>query len=768
MHMYQAMVPPETAIPAVGENGAEAGASVPVYMSDALTITLEDDDIAAVVAEGYETEDGESRWPFGVVSEGRTGDLSSTFAETDEMMTHPAIAERLAGKLTSGTTRVSLKSLEQALRLAEMESARFKVVTGFLCADRISGVSLWLRWAEGLNLVLDVARNGLLVESIPVGVRKGKRTHYLQITSTKATKCSVLAPLLEGRLREGGSNSSPLHEIVAIVGDGVSYTRGGRRHVAHHNNNNGGDNRLENLTHIFEDKHNHLHSITDRSLRPYLERAAKSGDYLANLPHDFAREIANDHKRLQGVRDDYFPEGTELIDLSQSFDDVRMVASSAFLEIVPEIDPKTRNPKKDENGRTIYQQNVVTRTVTSDGNSVTSGEDLPPGLSPARPFSLDVGIGEVRWSSAGMDAFARGEQPIPDLAEQLLALVDRYVSFAKPAHLYVVVAYIAMTYVFTLARRVPFLAVHSIAPDSGKTTLLEVMNRLVFNSVSAAQTSRAAIVRMADAARCTLILDEQEKLASDSANDGIIEVLNSRHIKGALYRIVGRDQPIQSFDLFGPTITANLKGLTPTLLSRSIVIEMQPMPTGDPRSRNKVGVNFEKWQWLRDQLYLWAGRHWKDVKVAYEHDPSLTAGSNRQADLWRLMFAVAKHLGGDEMLNILREEVATTMRPQTLDDETVAIIVGLQRAIEDCGPDATEIPVQHVCNLAVEHLEGAPPVPGRKGNHAMNKRIKAFCLSLELEVRLSSRFNKANAIRLSDPKSTLQMLRERFPALLAA
>ncbi|MNU02092.1 hypothetical protein D3C72_2456970 [compost metagenome] len=81
------------------------------------------------------------------------------------------------------------------------------------------------------------------------------------------------------------------------------------------------------------------------------------------------------------------------------------------------------------------------------------------------------------------------------------------------------------------------------------------------------------------------------------------------------------------------------------------------------------------------------------------------------------------------------------------------------------GVGETEIPLQHVCNLAVEHLEGGLPGPGKRGNGAFNKRIKGFCEKQGLEVRLSSRYNKSNAIQVPDPEAALLQLLERFPSV---
>ena len=743
--------------PSAGGGRADECAPIPVYESDALTISLVDDSTATVLAEGYED------WSFGVVTEGRPGDLSATFATPEALTTHPTIAKRLEGKLAQRASHVSLKSLAKALSIAGLESDRFRIYPGFLCADEPSGISLWLRWSESLDLALLIARNGWPLGMIPVGVRRGKRTHYLQVTTTKVLAIPELAELCAGKIRDTGSNSISLHELVAVIGDGVSYRSFESSHREHHRDGNGGDNRLANLLHIFCDNHNALHAVMDTDRKSFLAEASKVGD-LALLPEDLARSIEEDHERLKGPRDEYAPEAVRLLDLSQSFDGDRMVVSCAFLESRPELNPKTGEPKKNAHGREVVGHVVAIRTVTSDGLSFKDDDEIPTELTPARPLVLPAPSGEFRWSNAGLDAFAAGEEPVPDLADRLASVVGQHVAFAKPVHAQIVVAYIAMTYLFTLARRAPFLALHSIAPDSGKTTLMEVLNRLAFNAVLSSKTKRASIVRLADASRCTLLLDEQENLARGSEDD-LIEVLNSRHNSDAVYLLVDKEQKVQQFRLFGPTVIANLSGLTRTLRSRSIVIEMRPMPAGDPRSLNKVGVRYVRWQWLRDQLLLWAGRNWMDVRNAFFHDPSLAVGSNRHADLWRLLLAVAKYLGGEEMFDALREEAESTIMPQGLDDETEAIVVALTRAIEDQGEEATEVPLQHVCNLAVEHLEGAPPAPGRRGNHAMNKRIKAFCKALDLDVRLSSRFNKANAVQLPDPGGALRMLRERFPSV---
>jgi hypothetical protein len=88
----------------------------------------------------------------------------------------------------------------------------------------------------------------------------------------------------------------------------------------------------------------------------------------------------------------------------------------------------------------------------------------------------------------------------------------------------------AHTYVYECGRATPYLHPHSPEPGSGQTTLLDALELTAWNAVQADSLSEAALFRMIDKRRPTLLFDEVDavfgKKNSDST-EGIRQVLNS-------------------------------------------------------------------------------------------------------------------------------------------------------------------------------------------------------------------------------------------------
>lgn len=375
--------------------------------------------------------------------------------------------------------------------------------------------------------------------------------------------------------------------------------------------------------------------------------------------------------------------------------------------------------------------------------------------------------GEPRFSGKGIEAFVRGDAPPSDLAIRVTRAIDRRVAFQKPVHLLMVVAYVALSYVFPLARRCPFLAPLSELPGSGKTSVHETVERLAFNAHRMSVSSLAVTVRLASQARCTLLLDEAEKLASHEQGGDLIEVLNARADAGAVFRNLGHNGQPRSFELFGPAVISNLGGLSPTLRSRSLVIEMQPIPNAG--TRHQGHLEDEDWVALRDGLLLWAGQNWRAIKESYDRDPAMNVGGNRHADLWRLPLAVAKHFGGTEMFEALYQEALETAASPGTDDLQDAMAIAIANTIAEQKAvahrtgskfGAFEVALQNLYDRAAAALEE----DRRKA--LSSKQVAKFARSFKLETPRSSKFNGATAVAFATPQTTVALLHARFPHLV--
>ena len=462
----------------------------------------------------------------------------------------------------------------------------------------------------------------------------------------------------------------------------------------------------------------------------------------------------------------YNPVSNSIKDLSLTFDGDEMIVSTTFPFALPAVDDKGE-PKVDAFGLKRYVTRWARYTATSAGELFGPGDELPERLVPYKPFALEGLIaGQTRFSSEGLSAFGNSEPPPDDLADQLKAAIGRRVAFQRPVHLPMVLVYVVLTYLFPLVRRVPFLAIVSRVPASGKTTLLELLEGLVFNGHRMGASSLAVIVRLASLARCTLLMDEQEKLALPEQAGDLIEVLNSRADAGSNYRNLGPEGQPRSFELFGPTVISNLGGLPPTIRSRSLVIEMAP--STDAASLRPQAAD-ENLQAIRDGLLRWTRDNWQAVSDSLG-DEAMNVGTNRHADLWRLPLAVAWHLGGQEMYEALYEEAAATATTAGKDEIQDAMAVAIANTIaEQVGVarrtgnkfGAFDVALKYLVGKAHEALEED------QHHHVHSKRMKAFAEAMGLRVDRSGKHKGSNAVFVAHPAATIARIGTLFPHLQA-
>src|SRR5262249_61656597 len=140
-------------------------------------------------------------------------------------------------------------------------------------------------------------------------------------------------------------------------------------------------------------------------------------------------------------------------------------------------------------------------------------------------------------------------------------------------HEYVATALWAVhSHVFDKFMVTPRLVLTSPVRDCGKTTLLDVLSRLVARPEKTDNITAAAIYDTIDRERCTLLIDEADNLEV-SAKGALRAVLNSGYRKGgSVRRGTGRQR--RKYQTFAPIALAAIGVLTLPLISRSIVVHM--------------------------------------------------------------------------------------------------------------------------------------------------------------------------------------------------
>jgi putative DNA primase/helicase len=200
------------------------------------------------------------------------------------------------------------------------------------------------------------------------------------------------------------------------------------------------------------------------------------------------------------------------------------------------------------------------------------------------------------------------------------------------------------THAFAAAEKTPYILITAPTPEAGKSRIVDVARHLVAAPFPCVDPSPASLYRAIDIYHPTLLVDEADTLRDSKA---LQAVLNSGYeIGGFVPRSLGRDG-IERLGTFCPKMFAGIAGQRPPLrnatLSRCVVIPMRrrtPEETIEPFRHREVGYLDE----MSIELGLWAADAVPRLRFAPEVPDALT---DRQADSWEPLLAIAELLGGN-------------------------------------------------------------------------------------------------------------------------
>ena len=193
----------------------------------------------------------------------------------------------------------------------------------------------------------------------------------------------------------------------------------------------------------------------------------------------------------------------------------------------------------------------------------------------------------------------------------------------------------------------PILYVTSAEKDSGKSTLVGVLNFLARRSLQSVDISGPALFRSIAKWEPCLIVDEADDALGD--NPDLRSVVNSGWTRGqGVIRCHPDTHEPELFSTFAPKIVA-MKGrkLPDTTLSRSIVITMKPRRADDSNEHTADfnHIDNETFARLRAQLMRWAD---DNAAALGKSTPEIPPGfHNRRRANWVPLLAIGEFGGGD-------------------------------------------------------------------------------------------------------------------------
>jgi 5S rRNA maturation endonuclease (ribonuclease M5) len=203
-----------------------------------------------------------------------------------------------------------------------------------------------------------------------------------------------------------------------------------------------------------------------------------------------------------------------------------------------------------------------------------------------------------------------------------------------------VALWITFSWLHEQATHSPILFVTSAEKDSGKSTLLGVVNFLARRALQSVDITGAALFRSIAKWQPTLIVDE----ADDALDDNVDLRSNSGWTRGqGVIRCHPDTHEPELFSTFAPKVVG-MKGhnLPDTTLSRSIAITMKPRRADDPKEHTDdfSHCDTETFARLRSQLLRWAT---DNAELLAKAEPEIPSDfRNRRRANWVPLLAIGE------------------------------------------------------------------------------------------------------------------------------
>ena len=329
---------------------------------------------------------------------------------------------------------------------------------------------------------------------------------------------------------------------------------------------------------------------------------------------------------------------------------------------------------------------------------------------------------------------------------ELTSTLQRFVVLPKFAP-EAISLWIVLTYVIDCVRVAPILAICSPDKRCGKSTLLALLDRLVARALVSSNISPAALFRVVEKHRPTLLIDEADSFLRE--NEELRGVLNSGHTRDTAFvvRCVGDDSEPRRFSTWGCKAIALIGGLPGTLTDRAMVIEMQRKSPAErvQRLRHAPADLFEE---LAARIARWSQDHAEAIRQARPEIPDEL--HDRAQDNWEPLVAIADRAGGEWPTLARQVALALSDSAPTGDSLKVELLRDVQRIFVDLGED--RISSEDLVADLINDKE-RPWADYRHGRPITQKQLAGLLTPLHIISR---------AVRLKDGRNLKGYMREWF------
>jgi hypothetical protein len=225
--------------------------------------------------------------------------------------------------------------------------------------------------------------------------------------------------------------------------------------------------------------------------------------------------------------------------------------------------------------------------------------------------------------------------------------------------LLVIAAWVAAAWLADVWDRFPHLCVVSPEKRCGKTTLLDVLAVVVPRPRISTNISPAALYRVIEMEKPTLLLDEAQSLdrRGSEASEVLREILNAGIGKNARVTRCGgpdRDQ-IEEFSIYSPKVFAKIGHPDGVLADRCLPIQLERKTAADQVQRYRSRIVERRGKELKAGLETWTTENRERAQKLYNQMWTFDIDNDRMAELLMPLMTVLGIAGGLKALNQLRE-----------------------------------------------------------------------------------------------------------------
>jgi len=247
----------------------------------------------------------------------------------------------------------------------------------------------------------------------------------------------------------------------------------------------------------------------------------------------------------------------------------------------------------------------------------------------------------------------REEKAIGGLVAKVCFFLRHFIVL-PPDLLLVISAWVMAAWLAEIWDRFPHLAITSPEKRCGKTRLLALLELIVPNPCSTCNISLAALYRVVELERATLLYDEAQQLGQRATgfSNGMRELLNAGIDRNVTVIRADSGGGIRKYNIYSPKVIALVGPLDSILADRCLPVELERKTNADFVTRCYSQFVAPIGKALHDELERWAASNADQVAEIYGQMLPLSINNDRMAELLMPLQAVLQ-VAAPELLKIL-------------------------------------------------------------------------------------------------------------------